>query len=580
MKLMTRITVIALLLGLNFCAISNAQSAAPLGEAGDSVIKDSLLRNEFEVLESQAEPTEEEDREDLRFSLKSPFHAVYTHLHYLQPESYFPDSAAMALWGKPGPEKNQLAIELKEFLDGSGHYINLDEVPNSPAYVDSATSKWRYVLVEDVPDIYLLRKNGKWYYSEHTLRQIPALHKSVYPFGTLNWIPSWGNKSLLGMKIWKWLGIMVFLFGTWLAFQLLTLILSNVIEGLVHRLLKKDIALNVIRQLGKPLSLFALTLTLQFFVPVLQLPILLNKWVVLTLSLLEPLFIVIASYKLVDVMSAYFAEKAKETETVSDDQLVPLLRKVGKGLVIVAGVVFILQSLKVDITALVAGISIGGLAIALAAQDTVKNFIGSILIFLDKPFQIGDLIVADGVEGTVEEVGIRATRIRTMANSLVYVPNGTLADTNVNNMGLRIYRRFLTKIGLTYDTPPEKIEAFVYGLREMILRHPDTRKEAFEVWFNEMDSSSLNILLSLFFSVPNWTAELKARQEILLGVMHLAQALEVSFAFPTQTLHIENFPEKASLTPVHQGDLTDQKAKVDEFLLKWGWGQGAMNKEQ
>lgn len=533
----------------------------------DSAVIDTQTAEEA-VLEVSAE--DEEDEMDIRgFSLRSPYHSVLTHLLFLQPETYHPDTAAMALWGSPSPEKMDLAVKLKQYLDGSGYYIDVDAIPRDPKYVDSLSGKWKYVLVEEVPEIYLYRKHGNWYYSAKTLREIPILHKVLFPYGTLDWIPGWAKKKVLGLELWQFLGILIFLLGALIAYKLLTLLLSNVIEEVINRVLKKDIALTVVRELGRPLSLLAVTMLLETFTPILQFPPQLNSWVVLSLNILRPIFIVIAVYQLVDVLAAYFAEKAKETETVSDDQLIPLLRKVFKGLVVVVGVIFVLQSLKVNITALLAGISIGGLAIALAAQDTVKNFIGSILIFLDKPFQVGDWIQAEGVEGTVEEVGVRATRIRTFANSLVYVPNGTLADTNVNNMGLRVYRRFMMRVGLTYDTPPNKMEAFVYGVREMIKKHPTTRKDYYEVWFDEMGDSSLNILLYTFFEVPTWTQELKGKQDLLLGILRLAEALGVSFAFPTQTLHMENFPGKSTLTPTHEGTIGDQKGKVDQFLKSW-----------
>jgi MscS family membrane protein len=229
--------------------------------------------------------------------------------------------------------------------------------------------------------------------------------------------------------------------------------------------------------------------------------------------------------------------------------MVPLVRKTLKSFIVIVGGLFILENLNIPILPLLTGLSIGGLAFALAAQDTIKNFFGSLMIFIDKPFQFGDWITSGDIDGTVEEVGFRSTRIRTFRNSVVYVPNGNLADSTIDNHGLRKYRRFYTQIAMTYDTPAELIELFVEGLKKIVEVHPNTRKDNYNIYFNDMADSSLNVMFYIFFNVPNWGDELKARHEVLIEVVKLAEKLGVNFAFPTQTLHIENLPGQASLSP-------------------------------
>ena len=179
---------------------------------------------------------------------------------------------------------------------------------------------------------------------------------------------------------------------------------------------------------------------------------------------------------------------------------------------------------------------------------------------LERPIRVGDAIEVDGLYGTVEEVGFRSSRVRTFRNSLVYVPNGKLADSTVDNHRLRKYRRFYTKIALTYDTPPSLIETYVEGLRKIIQNHPHTNKENYHVYFNDMNSSSLDIMFYIFFSVPTWGEELKARHEVLMEIMKLAEKLGVNFAFPTQTLHVENLPGQKSLSPQY---LTEDEIKKE-----------------
>jgi MscS family membrane protein len=236
---------------------------------------------------------------------------------------------------------------------------------------------------------------------------------------------------------------------------------------------------------------------------------------------------------------------------------------------VVIGGLFILQNLNVNITALLAGISIGGLAIALAAQDTLKNFFGSLMIFIDKPFSVGHWITSGDLDGTVEEVGFRSTRIRTFRNSLTYVPNGKLADSTIDNHGLRQYRRFFMHISITYDTPPDLIEVFVEGLRKIVDRHPNTRKDFYIVEFNDMGDFALKIMFYIFFAVPTWPEELRARHEVLVEIVRLAEKIGIRFAFPTQTLHMENFPGQHSLTPQYDMTMAEfRQVMTDHFANK------------
>jgi MscS family membrane protein len=151
---------------------------------------------------------------------------------------------------------------------------------------------------------------------------------------------------------------------------------------------------------------------------------------------------------------------------------------------------------------------------------------------------VGDWVVIEDIEGTVEELGFRSTRIRTFYNSQVTVPNSTLVRAAVDNYGRRSYRRWKTNIGVQYDTPPEKLLAFTEGIRELVRRHPYTRKDFYQVWCNDFGDSSLNILLYIFHHVPDWATELRERERMFVDIVRLADRLGVQFAFPTRTVHL------------------------------------------
>jgi MscS family membrane protein len=247
-----------------------------------------------------------------------------------------------------------------------------------------------------------------------------------------------------------------------------------------------------------------------------------------------------------------------------------MVRKALKVFLAVLGILWIADNLGMDIAALLAGLGIGGIAIALASKDTVENFFGAVAILADRPFQVGDWIRMGDIEGTVEEVGFRTTRVRTFYNSLITFPNATLIRSSVDNLGAREYRRVKETIGVTYDTPSDKLAAFIEGIRELVRVHPYTRKDYYHVYFHSFGDSSLNILLYLFLKTPDWATELRERQRLLMDILRLAQRLGVEFAFPTRTLHMikEAAPEHArfdSIPAAHRSGRDTARAIVDEF---------------
>ncbi len=257
-----------------------------------------------------------------------------------------------------------------------------------------------------------------------------------------------------------------------------------------------------------------------------------------------------AFYRLIDILSSYLHERAERTENKFDDLLVPLVTKSFKVCVVAFGLVFIANVLDWDIRSLLAGLGLGGLAFALAARETVANLFGSLTILLDRPFEIGDWVQFKDIDGSVESVGIRSTRVRTFYNSLIAVPNNELINATIDNYGARKYRRIKTMLAVTYDTPVEKIEAFCEGIRQLIREHPYTRKDYYHVYLNEFADHSLNILLYCFVATPDWGTELREKERLYLDIIRLANRLGVDFAFPTQTLYVRPDTAEREESPV------------------------------
>ena len=513
------------------------------------------------------------DAGEVPVTLETPYNTVLVHLHYLQPESYQPEVAARTIYGvQDSARAVRLAIQLKQVLDGKGLMVMLNKLPLNPNYQEDSTANRNvYTLFpRELPQVYLEKTGGRWYYSEETVQLIPELHKEVYPFGAdllLNLLPQFGQQQILGMALWQYIGLLAILLLSILVHLALSRLLTPVVRRLARRRAQaQGVSPELVWKIARTASVYIVLRLIKAFLPVLQLPIESASFAVMAIRIISVLLVVYILLRILDVFVFYADRLTRRTESKMDEQLLPMLKRSIQFLFLAGGMIQILRVLQVDITTLIAGISIGGLALALAAQDTLKNLFGSLTIFLDKPFQIGDWINFSDVDGTVEEVGFRSTRVRTFANSLVYVPNGKLADMVVNNYGLRTFRRFNTKISITYDTPTELIDKFVEGLREIVAAHPHTRKDYYEIHLNELSSSSLDILFYIFFEVPSWSDELKARHEVLLGIIGLAHSLGIRFAFPTQTMHIEEFPGTTATTPHYKTGSEAMGQRLEEFL--------------
>ena len=477
----------------------------------------------------------------------TPYHTITWHLYFLQKEHYDPLKASESMYlskGTPEKERKQLARELYDVLNGYGVYVDLDALPRNPAFADSS-GKPVFALSPDLPSVYLERINGRWYYSRATVRKIPSLYDDMFPFGLEKLVASLPHKgSFLGLKTYQYILIALLIAVTialyWLTYKVAGAFIINVIASRGW----KDVAQRYIAPVTKPFSFFLMLLFIRTVLPAIGLPVQINELLFFILKLGIPFMGILIAFRLVN-FAGHFGEKyAEKTESNLDDQLLPIVKTMVKVIIGITGFVVILDNFGVNVTALLAGLSIGGLAFAFAAQDTISNFFGSLMIFVDKPFQIGDWVKFGSHMGTIENVGMRSTKVRADHDAVISIPNGELANMVIENFGLRRYRAYWTNFGLQYDTPPDLLEAYVDGLREIAQGHPMIHSTKHEIHVNSLGDSSINIMVFVFFDVSGWSMELVAKQEFILSALRLAEQLGVAFAFPTQTLHIETMPEK------------------------------------
>jgi len=411
--------------------------------------------------------------------------------------------------------------------------------------------------------------DGRWLFSADTVKNIDDLQNTLskteplkegtdevisWEFWLENKIPESLKKESFGLEYWQWIGLIVLIVGGVILDQIARFIAAAVIEKTLRN--RKVIITDKIKSTAiRPIGLVAMGVLWMKGLPFLMLPIFIEAILSPAALIVTAFASVWAVYKISDFIGDYLAVLAARTESKFDDLLVPMIRKTLKILATVIALIFLADIFRWPLKSVLAGLGIGGLAIGFAARETLQNFFGSLTVILDRPFHIGDWVKIGDVEGTVEDVGFRTTRIRTFYNSLITVPNMLLTTQVIDNLGARQYRRLKAMISVTYDTPPEKIEAFCEGIRELIRRHPYTRKNYYHVYFNEFADSALNVLLYCFFETPDWATELRERHRLLNDILKIAQRLGIEFAFPTRTVHLQQASAVAkSATPTLTGD--------------------------
>lgn len=266
-------------------------------------------------------------------------------------------------------------------------------------------------------------------------------------------------------------------------------------------------------------------------------------WSTLT-KVLAAVAVAYALYRLVDVVEHYLNKLVSKTETKLDDMLVPVVRKSLRITIAIVAALFISEAVlgEGQVKTLLLSAGVGGIAIALAAKDTIANFFGSVTIFADRPFQINELVKIDGHYGSVEEVGFRSSRIRTLQGHLVTIPNNTIANTAVENVGRRPFIRRTSNITITYDSGPEKTQRAVEIMKEVLSKVPEVNSDSEKpprVYFSDFNDWALNIYMSYWVKPPDYWLYQEVNERVNFEIMKRFEAEGIGFAFPSQTLYLK-----------------------------------------
>ncbi len=239
--------------------------------------------------------------------------------------------------------------------------------------------------------------------------------------------------------------------------------------------------------------------------------------------------------RLVDALILnFFVPFTLKKESAMMDQFGPILRKGLRSGIWIFGLIMALNNAGYDVGALIAGVGIGGLALAMAAKDFVSNMFGGITVFVDQPFKVGDRIQISGYDGTIEEIGLRSTRLRTLAGRIVIIPNFKFTDTFLENVTNEPSRKASLTLGLTYDTSPEQVEEAIGILKAIIAERAETLEQEPTIWFDSFGDFSLNVKLVYYIKKEGHWAY--SPGEVNLEILKRFNAAGLDFAFPTQTL--------------------------------------------
>jgi MscS family membrane protein len=330
--------------------------------------------------------------------------------------------------------------------------------------------------------------------------------------------------------------------------------LSAFLSRLVFRLVKKESHEEVpwpefVRLLNSPLEMFIMLLVLYLASKSLQVPVDWQRGVGGTLGIggwmqklyLTTLLLAITwlGIRFIKVMGLLFKIKAQRTPSQLDDQLVPFFRDLVIMLFVITMIFIALgRVFAVDVLTLVTSLGIGGLAIALAARETLENLFASFALMIDRPFTVGDAINVGGTEGTIVKLGFRSTRLQTFDGSLVTLPNRLLTSQSLENLSERHQRRARFVVRLAYDTPPQSIKTIVETLQQYLDQHPETNQEPGVVRFDAFSESSLDILVIFFVKTPLSFEFNRVKEEVNLKILETVKSSGERFAFPSRELYI------------------------------------------
>ncbi len=342
--------------------------------------------------------------------------------------------------------------------------------------------------------------------------------------------------TFIGQIIIAFIIVILFIFLRKLVRKTLFTLLEKIVQTVKATTLEK-----LLKALHQPFELFFLTVGFYLAIHMVKLE---SKFELIANNILKSLFTLAlfwAIYAIVEPISEVIIKSSNRLKAKDlGKDLANLITKFIQVIIAALAIITILQEWGYNITGFLASLGLVGMAIALAAKDTVANLFGSLVIFTDKPFTIGDWIKTTNVEGIVEAVGIRSTKVRTFAQAVVSVPNASLANSEILNWSRMGKRRIKMTLGLTYNTNTQQMQKIVNDIRAMLQNDVNIHQETIHIYFTDFNDSSLGIFCYFFTKSTNWAEYMRVREETNFKLMKIIEDNGSAFAFPTQSIYLEN----------------------------------------
>lgn len=340
------------------------------------------------------------------------------------------------------------------------------------------------------------------------------------------------------IPLWQYLSSLIYIFLAFYVSRMLDAFISSRVKKWAEKTTTKldDMLVELLRG---PVRIVSFVILLHVGMQVYAWPAVLEDFFSKALKIIVAVSITYVLLKAVDALVRVWKERTTTPDNEQfSRQLLPLISKTLKVFVVIVAALVTSQNLGLNVTGLIASLSIGGLAIGLAAQDTLANLFGAVAVLIDKPFKVGDRIKLDNVDGTVEAIGFRSTRVRNLDGHLVTVPNKAMGNATITNITARPNIKSVMNIGITYDTPPDKVQRAVAILEEIYRAHPMTH----DVWisFDKFNDFSLNLLVIYWWKSTVYKEFLAGMQDLNLEIKQRFSAEGIEFAFPTQTVYLKH----------------------------------------
>ena len=388
-----------------------------------------------------------------------------------------------------------------------------------------------------------------WLFSKETLEAVPALYEEISRVSIDTFLPEFLTRTrVAGIRLFEWLSVLLGLPLLYLLTVLLNGLLTRVIAALWHRV--RGAPNRSPRELlPVPLRLLLLAATMHWLAVRVQLPILARQFWLATASLVGIAAAVWLGLRLNGAIEQYVRRRSPRTAAAAVTSLLRLARRIADVLVVFTGVLVMLRRLGIDVTPALAGLGVSGIAVALAAQKTLENVIAGVSLIFDGAVSQGDFLKVGDAEGTVDHVGLRSTRIRTLDRTIVSVPNSQIANMSLETLSARDKFWFHPVVGLRYQTTARQLREVVTGIRRMLVANETVDPESVRVRFVRLGAFSLDVDVFAYIAAHDWNQFLEIQEQLLFSVIDVVQQAGTEVAFPSQTLYVSGAAQPTATGP-------------------------------